>query len=70
MLVIARKLNETVNIYVPGRPDPITIMVCGVDNGRAKIGFDAKQDIKILRRELDESVTVGAGLSYPPRSRS
>lgn len=49
MLILDRKENESVIIYVGGRS--IRILVT---EGDCKLGFDAPRDMKIMRGELVE----------------
>ncbi|MCD4668733.1 MAG: carbon storage regulator CsrA [Sulfurimonas sp.] len=51
MLVLARKLNESIVIG-----DDIVIKVISVDKGVVKFGIDAPKDISIVRSELLEDV--------------
>ena len=51
MLVLARKLNESIVIG-----DDITIKVISIDKGIIKLGIDAPKDVSIMRSELLEDV--------------
>lgn len=53
MLVLDRKVEQEILIQVPGR-EPIVMKVLSVGEKRAKLGFDADDDIKIFRKELVE----------------
>jgi sRNA-binding carbon storage regulator CsrA len=53
MLVITRKLNEGILILQDGRP-PITIVACGTDGSKQRIGIDAdKGSVRIIREECE-----------------
>lgn len=52
MLVLARKLNESIVIG-----DNIIIKVIAIEKGVVKIGIEAPSDITILRSELIVDVT-------------
>lgn len=49
MLVLTRKLNESIRIG-----DDILITVVGVDRGKIRLGIAAPQDVKIMRSELPD----------------
>ena len=53
MLVLARKLNESIVIG-----DNITVKVVSMENGVVKLGIDAPREISIIRSELIEEVTA------------
>ena len=52
MLVLARKLNESIVVN-----DDITIRVISIEKGVVKLGIDAPKEISIVRSELIEDVT-------------
>jgi len=51
MLVLARKLNESIVVG-----DNITIKVISIDKGVVKLGIEAPKEISIVRNELLEDV--------------
>lgn len=50
MLVLSRKVNESIDITVAGKLVRLTI--CSFDRGKLRIGFTADRDVEILRTEL------------------
>jgi len=50
MLVLSRKLNETILIG-----ENIRVTLLGIDGDKIKIGVDAPRDIKVFREELLEA---------------
>ena len=50
MLVLSRKLNETILIG-----ENIRVTLLGIDGDKIKIGVDAPRDIKVFREELIEA---------------
>ena len=51
MLVLSRKLNET--IVIGG---DIRVTIFGIENDRVRIGIDAPPDVKVFRSELVEEI--------------
>lgn len=56
MLVLSRKVNEEIVIG-----DDVRIKVVSVQNGIVKLGFEAPQEMVILRGELKDAV-IGENL--------
>lgn len=53
MLLLSRQVDQKVVIRVPRRKRPIVIMVTAIEREyRTILGFDADDDIEILRDEL------------------
>lgn len=52
MLVLTRKLNESIVIKVPG--SDIIITVVRMEGGQVRLGIDAPRDIPVIRAELLE----------------
>ncbi|MCL2151615.1 MAG: carbon storage regulator CsrA [Oscillospiraceae bacterium] len=50
MLVLSRKLNETIVIG-----DNIRVTLLGIEGDKIKLGVDAPKDIKVFREELLEA---------------
>jgi len=51
MLVLSRTKDESVILQQEGRPD-IRVTVCRVRHERIYLGFDAPDDVTIMREEL------------------
>jgi len=50
MLVLSRKLNETIIIG-----DDIRVTILGIDGDKIKVGVDAPKEVKVFREELLEA---------------
>lgn len=51
MLILTRYVGETVLV-----DDHIQVTVLGVDRGQIRLGFEAPQSVKILRKEISERI--------------
>ena len=62
MLVLSRKLNETILIG-----DNIRVTLLGIDGDKIKLGVDAPRNVKVFREELLEATksTNQQALSAP-----
>lgn len=47
MLILTRKVNETIRIG-----DDISIMILGIKNNQVRVGIDAPKDIAVHREEI------------------
>lgn len=61
MLVLGRKLNETIRIG-----ENITLRVIQAKDGSCRLGFDAPRDIPIVRGELLVQDEQAAAADVPP----
>lgn len=52
MLVLTRKNDEAIVITVPGRPNPIRVVLHDMIRGRGRVAVEADRDILIFREEL------------------
>ena len=59
MLVLTRRSGQSIQI-----DSNIRVIVVSVSNGRAKLGFEAPDDVRILRSELEDREAVNVG-SHP-----
>jgi carbon storage regulator len=53
VLVLSRHKQESVILILPDGAE-VEVTLCDVRGDRARIGFAAPQDVKILRREIYE----------------
>jgi len=54
MLVLSRKEDECVIIRIPGRTNPIKVVLVEPKDDRARLAFQADLDITIDREEIDQ----------------
>lgn len=56
MLVLSRKRNEVVDLYFKnndGETSTVSCTVIDFDKHRVKLGFNAKDQVKIMRKEIE-----------------
>ena len=53
MLVLTRKNEEAIVLYIGG--ERVVIRLLKSTQGRAQVGIDASQEVKIVREELEEA---------------
>lgn len=53
MLILTRRKDEVLQIHVPGRDNPINIMVVKLQPHQVRLGVGADTDIRIVRSELN-----------------
>ncbi len=51
MLVLARKVNESITIG-----DDVVIKVIGVEGMQVRLGIDAPRNVRVLRQEIYEKI--------------
>ena len=57
MLVLSRKLQESVVVGGPDRSEPVLIVtVLEVRGGAVRLGFEAGKDVPVHRREVWERI--------------
>ena len=62
MLVLSRKRDEKILVKVPGIEKGIEVTVVQIDQSRVRLGFNAPENVTILRSELiaKDASTVGS----------
>lgn len=67
MLVLSRKVNESIQITVPPSADSqaITVVLTEIRGDKVRIGFDADQSIMIHRDEIQDRIDSGVGFERP-----
>jgi carbon storage regulator CsrA len=61
MLVLSRKLGGRINVYVPGSPHPIELVICSIESDRVRVGIEAPRDVQIYRSEIDPRTAAIVG---------
>lgn len=57
MLVLGRKVNESVVCTLPDGKE-VKVTICSLSTHRVKLGFEAPDEIEILREELKNDRVV------------
>ncbi|MEG2770062.1 MAG: carbon storage regulator [Oscillospiraceae bacterium] len=58
MLILSRKLGESIIIKLPDSDREIEIMISEISGDKVKVGINADKEIKILRKELVQTTEV------------
>ena len=53
MLVLTRRIKESIVICLPDGTE-VEVYVVAVSNGKARLGVDAPQSVRITRNEVDD----------------
>lgn len=59
MLVLARKENEVINIYKDG-VRVLSLTICALRCDKVRLGFEAADDVEIVRLEIDDKAQPAA----------
>ena len=68
MLVLSRKVNESIQILLPGN-QIIRVVVTKFQKGQVSLGFIAPQEIRIYREELLHGESESGESATPPTIR-
>lgn len=60
MLILARKEDEKILVYIPGH-HPVEIQVVEIKGGNVRLGFHAEARIKIHREEVAHAIVRNGG---------
>ena len=52
MLVLTRHPGEQIVIDHPDLPSPIRLVVLSLDTRKVRLGFEAAEEVRILRKEI------------------
>lgn len=73
MLVVSRKADEGLTLFVGEDMTPIHVQVVQINTGQIRIGVDAPDEVMIMRDELVEEVRAAnrdaLGVAPPERRR-
>jgi carbon storage regulator CsrA len=66
MLVLTRKCLEVIVVGgADGAAPLVTITVLGIENGKVRLGFEARDDIPVHRLEVWERMRASAAAALP-----
>ena len=61
MLILSRKLDETIVIDAERGRTPITVRVVAIQGGKVRIGIDAPRDVTVHRSEVFDAIRRAQG---------
>ena len=51
MLILSRNIDQSIIVILPNKEE-ILVKILGTERGRVTVGFEAPDDVKIIREEL------------------
>ncbi len=65
MLILTRRLSESIIIGGEGKSGKVTVTVLGVKGNQVRLGIDAPRDISVHREEIYQRIQKEKGGELP-----